>query len=87
MNNRTVEILETTLGNHGSVEITGTSEVTGAFTALYFVENTVVADSTDATGYSNADLSSFTVFYAGTIVYGKWSAITLTSGEAIGYIG
>lgn len=85
---RRTELIEVSMGNKGSKEITGTSEVTGNFTAIQFMETSVVAAQTDATGTSNADLTAWTGgFLAGTIVYGRWSAITLTSGSAIGYLG
>ena len=86
-NNRDTEILQSTMGNFGSIEITGTAEVTGIFTAFQFMEDSVVSAQTDSNGTSNADLTAFTTILAGSIIYGRWSAITLTSGSAIGYYG
>ncbi len=86
---RQTEILETQLGNLGSKSIIGTSAVTpdsGVFTFIHFVAASVVTTQTDA-GVVNADLSALASIPAGTTVYGKWSSITLTSGEAIGYNG
>lgn len=87
---RQTELMETRLGNLGSKEITGTSAVlpeTGkVFTFIHFVAASVVTTQTDS-GITNADLSALTSIPVGTTVYGKWSSITLTSGEAIGYFG
>ena len=87
---RTTQILETSMGNLGS-ELIGTVAATIAapykYTALQFISDSIVSVATDAVGASNVDLTGFTVILAGTVIYGKWSAITLTSGEGIAYIG
>jgi hypothetical protein len=80
-----LERMNESLGNFGSVEIT-TVEVEAKFTAIQFIEDSTVSAVTDR-GVTNADLTAFTSIAAGTIVYGKRSAITLSSGSAIGYIG
>jgi len=87
---RQTELMEQKMGNLGSKEITGTSPVlpdSGVFTAIYFVEATVVAAQVDADGITNADLTVFTSIPADRTIYGKWTSITLTSGSAIGYNG
>lgn len=86
MNARTNELIEQSLGNKGSSAITGTTAVTGSFTALQAIDDTVVAAQTDATGATNADLTAFTTIPAGAILFGRWTSITLTSGEMIGYL-
>jgi hypothetical protein len=77
------------VGATGAKEITGTSEVKPAsgyyFFALKAMMDTVVAAQGDKSGAVNADLTKFTKIPAGATVYGKWTAITLTSGELIGY--
>jgi len=73
------------MGVYGSIEVTGTSAVTGTFSAIQFMEDSVVSAQTDKTDVSNADLTAFTLISAGTIVYGRWESITLTSGSAIAY--
>lgn len=86
---RQTELMETNLGNLGSKAITGTGAVTpdeGVFTFIHFVAASAVTTQTDA-GVVNADLSAIASIPAGTTVYGKWSSITLASGEAIGYNG
>ena len=83
---RNTELNEIALGQYGSKAITGTSAVTGEFVAIQVVADMVVSAQTDD-GLTNAVLSSFTSIPAGTILYGAWSSITLTSGEAVGYFG
>ena len=78
------------VGATGSKAITGTSAVappTGYyFFAIQFLADGVVSVQSDVTGATNADLTAFTSISSGTVVYGKWDSITLTSGEAIGYL-
>lgn len=86
---RRTEMIEVSLGQYGSKEITGTSAVTPPtgyyFVAIQMVADTVVSAQTDY-GTTNADLTAYTTLTDGQIVYGKWTSITLTSGEAIGYL-
>lgn len=78
------------VGALGSNEITGVGAVTPTtgfyFFAIQIIADTVVAAQVDVTNATNADLTALTSIPAGTVVYGKWSSITLTSGEAIGYL-
>lgn len=85
---RITELLENSMGNKGSKEITGVLEVTAdnIFSCIQFIEDSTVAAQTDI-GTVNADLTAFTLIVAGTIIYGRWSTITLSSGSAIGYNG
>jgi len=77
------------VGAIGSKAITGTSAVTPPtgyyFFAIDFMADSVVTSQIDLTGATNAVLSSLTTIPAKP-VYGKWTSITLTSGEAIGYL-
>lgn len=70
------------MGERGGVVITGTSAVTGDFGAIQFYEESVINAITmpDFTG----SLASETI-PAGTIIYGKVTSITLTSGACIAY--
>jgi hypothetical protein len=83
------EALMNSVGALGSKEITGTSAVTPP-TGYYFYAIDIVADTVFSAENSlldnSADLTAFTVFAAGSTIYGKWDSITLTSGEAIGYL-
>jgi len=82
--NRTTEILETSIGTYGGQYITGTSESTptqNRFVAIQAIEDTVISAVT-----GNIDVSGI-ILFAGTIIYGRWTALTLTSGEVIAYEG
>lgn len=78
------------LGQVGSKAITGTDAVTPAtgyyFFAIQFTSDAVVAAQGNVTGAVNVTMSSLSAgIPAGTIVFGKFNSITLTSGQAIGY--
>lgn len=77
------------LGACGGREIIGTTIVSPAtgnyFFALHFMAASVVAAQTNVTGATNPALSAITSIPAGTKIYGKFSSVTLTSGQAIGY--
>ena len=77
------------MGAEGSKAITGTSAVTPPtgfyFFKISFTSDTVVSAYTDS-NTNNADLTSITGFPKGLSIYGKISSITLTSGDAIGYL-
>jgi hypothetical protein len=76
-------------GMTGAKEITGATEVKPDdgyyFCAFHAVADTVVAEQTNKDEAVNADLTKFNKISAGVTVYGKWTAIKLTSGEMIGY--
>lgn len=82
---RVVEISETTLGNHGSINLSGSAPGRNIITAVQFLTDGTVTAATDATGHNNATLTGVE-FVAGSIVYGKWSQVDVT-GDAIGYLG
>lgn len=96
MNNKvglkTINGINQQFGYIGSKEITGTSAVTPAsgfeFIAIQFMEDSVVAAQASPSGSKDmVDLTAYTSISAGTIIYGRFSSITLTSGSAIGYNG
>jgi hypothetical protein len=78
------------IGATGSKSITGAAAVTPPagyyFFAIQIIADTVVAAQGNVTGATNADLTDFTSIPAGTTIFGKFSSVTLTSGEAIGYL-
>lgn len=80
---------EESLGGGGSKGITGTNAVTPAtgyyFFAIQVISDMVVSAQGDVTNAVNTTLSGFTSIPAGTVLYGRWNSITLTSGSAIGY--
>lgn len=76
------------VGATGSKSITGLTAVTPPtgyyFFAIEFLTDGVVTAQTDVENSINADLTDFTSISG--VVYGKWTSITLSSGEAIGYL-
>jgi len=77
------------VGANGSLEITGTSIVSapaGSYIfAIDFMSDSVVAAQGNVTGAVNADLTAIASIPP-KAVYGKWTSVTLTSGDAIGYL-
>mgnify|MGYP003668522041 FL=1 len=80
----TQALLNEQLGQLGGVEIFTTAAQTGKdYYAIYFVKDSVISaiTITDSTGSSNL----LTDVDAGMTLFGKITAITLTSGLAIAY--
>lgn len=78
------------IGVIGSKEIVGTSAVTPVtgcyFYAIQVMSDIIVSAQSNITGSVNANLTLLTGgIPAGTVIYGKFNSITLTSGQAIGY--
>lgn len=78
------------MGQGGSVLETGTDAVTppsgkviAAIQALN--ANVVISASSPESGFAN--LTSGTTIPAGSTVLGRWTSVTLTSGNAIIYFG
>lgn len=75
----------TAVGNHGGVYITGTDATTPAetyvFNAIQVITDAVVTAAGNITGITAASLD------AGTIIYGRYTSITLASGSVIAYQG
>ena len=81
---RTTEILEESIGGLGGQYITDTNEATpnqARFICIQAVEDTVINTVT-----GNIDVDGITIL-AGTMIYGRWTALTLTSGKVIAYEG
>ena len=80
----TQALLNEQLGQLGGVEIFTTTAQTGKdYYAIYFVKDSVISaiTITDSTGSSNL----LTDVNAGMTLFGKVTAITLSSGLAIAY--
>jgi len=80
----TQALLNEQLGGQGSIEVFTTTAQTGKdFYAIYFVQESVISSitMTNTTGASNL----VTTIPAGMTLFGNTTAITLTSGLAIGY--
>ena len=72
-----------TNGRNGAVVETGTTAITGNFTAITALESTVFAllTVTDWSGDSTASLP----LPAGATLFGNITAFTLTSGKVVAY--
>ena len=80
----TQALLNEQLGGQGEIEVFTTTAQTGKdFYAIYFVQESVISaiTMTNTTGASNL----VTTIPAGMTLFGNTTAITLTSGLAIGY--
>ena len=80
----TQALLNEQLGGQGEIEVFTTTAQTGKdFYAIYFVQESVISSitMTNTTGASNL----VTTIPAGMTLFGNTTAITLTSGLAIGY--
>jgi len=80
----TQALLNEQLGGLGEIEVFTTTAQTGKdFYAIYFVQESVISaiTMTNTTGASNL----ITTIPAGMTLFGNTTAITLTSGLAIGY--
>lgn len=78
------------IGLYGSKEIVGITKVSAAtgsyFFAIQAISDIKVASQENEPESTNANLSLLTAgIPAGTVIYGKFTSITLTSGQAIGY--
>ena len=80
----TQALLNEQLGGLGGIDIfTTVAQTSKDYYAIYFVKDSVISaiTITDSTGSSNF----FTTVPAGMTLFGNTTAITLTSGLAIGY--
>ncbi len=80
----TVDLLNEQLGKKGDCTIFTTAAQTSKdFYAVHFVTESVVSAITVANGTGDASLQ--TTIPAGTVLFMNITAITLTSGLAVGY--
>ncbi len=70
-------------GEYGVVNETGTTAVTGRFCAIQCLADTVFAVLTDTLATGDA-ITAITIT-SGTILYGNFTAFTLTSGKVRAY--
>jgi len=73
------------LGQVGNVTETGTTAVTGNFIAIQMLADTVFSLLTDTVG-SGDDATSIT-YLRGEVIFGQFTAFTLTSGAVRAYSG
>jgi hypothetical protein len=95
LHKRTVqEALNASMGQAGAKFISDNEEHTGSFVAIQCIEDTVFATLTpsDTTyGYGvgsyNGNTMASETIPAGTVIYGRWTTVDLTSGLVIAYVG
>lgn len=80
---RTTEILKSAVGGAGGKYITGIAATTptsgNVFTAIQVITDCVITAVGNPTGITAVTL------LAGTIIYGRYTSITLSSGSVIAY--
>lgn len=79
----TTDLLNEQLGKKGNCVIFTTAAQTEDFYAVYFVTESVISAITVANGTGESALQ--TTIAAGTTLFMNITAITLTSGLAVGY--
>jgi hypothetical protein len=72
-------------GGGGSLYIKDTAAHAGDFFALQCTATTVFADLTGNMENETNFIVDATEFAAGTVIYGRYSSISLTSGSVIAY--
>jgi hypothetical protein len=77
-----VESDNLSLGQNGATVETGTTAVTGSFFAIQCIADTVFSS---LTGNYDGDTLAGSTLTSGTIIFGRFSAFTLTSGKVIAY--
>jgi hypothetical protein len=73
------ELIDTITGKKGTINIIDTALHTGNWEAIQFIADSVIASLTESS--SSGSLATKTIT-AGTIIYGQFTAIQLTSGIA-----
>ncbi len=82
-NFKPIEADNIALGQGGAVVETGTDAVTGDFAAIQFIEGGAFSSLT-APNYTGDSLVGVTLG-AGTVIYGRFTGFTLSSGKVIAY--
>lgn len=76
------EMQRAELGQYGFTYESGTTARTGVFFKIHCITTTTF---NTLTGNHDGDTFTGVAFPAGTIIYGRFTAITLTSGSVIAY--
>lgn len=83
------ELQHTAMGQKGAILITDTTAITGEFRAIQVLENaafTLLTSDIKKNGATTAAAAAdFGTVTAGTVLYGKFTAVTLASGKVILY--
>ncbi len=73
------------MGAGGSKYINDTASHTGNFTSIQFTEDSVLSAYTGSIEDVASLISDGTIFSQGQVIYGPFSAVSLSSGAAILY--
>ena len=77
--------ISNSMGTGGSKYINNTASHTGNFTSIQFTEDSVISAYTGSIEDVANLISDGTVFSQGQVIYGPFSAVSLSSGAAILY--
>ena len=78
---------ELQLGRNGQKVVTTTAATTGNFFAVQVVADAIISAVTFQHNYEiTGSWTSLGTIPAGTVLYGRFSSLTLTSGKAILYL-
>ena len=88
--NTSAKMLKDSSGRGGSVLIDTSGAITPP-TSDYVIRYIDVIEDINITAFTNeqtyhADLTEFTLIPAGTVLYGDFTSVTISTGSAIGYI-
>lgn len=85
----TEQMIASGIGQNGAILVTDTTAVTGNFRIIQVLENTaftlLTSDMKKNGATTAAAAADFGTVTAGTVLYGKFTAVTLTSGKVILY--
>ena len=79
---KAAEVDNLSLGSNGALIVTGTNANTGEWYAIQVIED---AAFSALTGFQLQGTWTGVTFAAGTIIYGRFTAFTLSSGKVVAY--
>lgn len=79
---KAAEVDNLSLGSNGALIVTGTGANTGEWYAIQVIED---AAFSALTGFQLQGTWTGVTFAAGTIIYGRFTAFTLSSGKVVAY--
>jgi len=83
--NSELSILSAQAGQSGVTNFNDTTARTGNWFAIQIIADVVFTTLTESDAEGTADMVTGITYSAGTVIYGKFTAITLTSGTCRAY--
>ena len=84
------DVTLSTMGVKGAILVTDTTAITGAFRAIVMLTDVVFSNLASNITKNDATTASAAVDFGtiaqGTVLYGKFTEVTLTSGTALLYV-